>query len=120
VSYLYDPLHPAVLRLIRGVIDSAVRAGIEVSVCGEMAADPISAVLLVGMGVRELSMSPHRIPRIKEVLRGVSAVQAERWAQEALGLPSAEEIHVWAEENLKFAEFTAPAPRASVALDRTG
>jgi phosphotransferase system enzyme I (PtsI) len=120
VSYLYNPLHPAVLRLIRGVIDSAVRAGIEVSVCGEMAADPISAVLLVGMGVREFSMSPHRIPRIKEVLRGVSAVQAERWAQEALGLPSAEEIHVWAEKNLKFAEFTPPAPRASVALDRTG
>ncbi|MDP6482842.1 MAG: phosphoenolpyruvate--protein phosphotransferase [Nitrospinota bacterium] len=120
VSYLYDPLHPAVLRLIRGVIDSAVQAGIEVSVCGEMAADPTSAALLVGMGIRELSMSPHRIPRIKEVLRGVSAAQAERWAQEALGLPSAEEIHVWAERNLKFSEFTARTPRASVALDRTG
>ena len=74
----------------------------------------------VGVDLRELSMSPHRIPRIKEVLRRGSAVQAERWAQEALGLPSAEEIHVWAEKNLEFSEFTAPAPRASVALGRTG
>ena len=72
------------------------------------------------MGVRELSMSPYWIPRIKEVLRGVSAAQAERWAKEVLDLPSAEEIHAWVGKNLNLMNSTAPASRASVALDRTG
>jgi phosphotransferase system enzyme I (PtsI) len=102
VSYLYDPLHPAVLRLVGGVVRAAREAGIDVSVCGEMAADPISAALLVGMGVRELSMNPHAVPRIKEVLRTITTAQAEAWTKKAMTIPSAEEVHEWAEENLCF------------------
>jgi phosphotransferase system enzyme I (PtsI) len=102
VSYLYDPLHPAVLRLISGVVRAARESGIDVSVCGEMAADPVSATLLVGMGVRELSMNPHAVPKIKEVLRSITTVQAEAWAEKAMTIPSTEEVHEWAKKNLIF------------------
>ncbi len=120
VSHLYDPLHPAVLRLIQGVVRAARQAGIGVSVCGEMAGDPAAAVLLVGMGVRELSMSPHSVPRVKEALRNISSAQAEGWAETALALPSAEQVHAWAEQNLRFEETAAPPSEASVAMGRTG
>ncbi|MFQ5914023.1 MAG: phosphoenolpyruvate--protein phosphotransferase [Nitrospinota bacterium] len=120
VSYLYDPLHPAVLRLIDRVVRAAHQAGIEASVCGEMAADPASAALLVGMGVRELSMSPHSVPRVKEVLRSISSVQAEAWAKEALAFSSAKEVHAWAERNLGFEELKAPPSKAPAAMGRAG
>ncbi|HEY9421818.1 MAG TPA: phosphoenolpyruvate--protein phosphotransferase [Thermoanaerobaculia bacterium] len=69
VASLYQPLHPAILRMLRFVIDSARAAGIEVSLCGEMAADPRFALLLVGLGLRRLSMSPRQIPEVKAWLR---------------------------------------------------
>jgi phosphotransferase system enzyme I (PtsI) len=69
VAHLYQPLHPAILRMLRFVIDSARAAGIEVSLCGEMAADPRFALLLIGLGLRRLSMSPRRIPEVKAWLR---------------------------------------------------
>ena len=69
VSYLYTPFHPAVLRLIKGVIDSAHSKGIPVSVCGEMASQLPCVPLLVGMGVDELSMNTHSIPRVKKLLK---------------------------------------------------
>jgi phosphoenolpyruvate-protein phosphotransferase (PTS system enzyme I) len=69
VSHLYQPLHPAILRMLRFVIDSARAAGIEISLCGEMAADPRFALLLIGLGLRRLSMSPRRIPEVKAWLR---------------------------------------------------
>jgi phosphotransferase system enzyme I (PtsI) len=69
VARLYQPLHPAILRMLRFVIDSARAAGIEVSLCGEMAADPRFAMLLVGLGLRRLSMSPRQIPEVKAWVR---------------------------------------------------
>ena len=73
VSSLYEPLHPAVLRTIAGIVAAGAAAGVPVSVCGEMASEPLNAVVLVGLGVRELSMSAAAIPRVKAVLRGVAA-----------------------------------------------
>lgn len=73
VASLYQPLHPAILRMLRFVIDSARAAGIEVSLCGEMAADPRYALLLVGLGLRRLSMSPRRIPEVKTWIRELTA-----------------------------------------------
>ncbi len=69
VSYLYEPLHPAVLRIIRGVVQSGHQAGIPVAICGEMAAEPIYAVVLLGLGLDEFSMNPVSIPKVKKVLR---------------------------------------------------
>src|SRR5256885_13990433 len=65
VSYLYEPLHPALLRLIKGVIDAGKAAGIPVSMCGEMASDPIYAIVLIGLGLEIFSMNPANVPGIK-------------------------------------------------------
>lgn len=65
VAYLYNPLHPAVLRLIQFTVEAALRARIAVSVCGEIAGDPRFTALLIGLGVRELSMTPKALPRVK-------------------------------------------------------
>ncbi len=69
VSYLYEPLHPAVLRIIRWVVQSGHQVGIPVAICGEMAAEPIYAVVLLGLGLDEFSMNPASIPKVKKVLR---------------------------------------------------
>lgn len=72
VASLYQPLHPAILRMLRFVIDSARAEGIEVSLCGEMAADSRFALLLIGLGLRRLSMSPRQIPAVKTWIREAS------------------------------------------------
>jgi phosphotransferase system enzyme I (PtsI) len=69
VSYLYEPLHPAILRIIRGVVQSAHQARIPVAICGEMAAEPAYALILLGLGLDEFSMNPVSIPKVKKVLR---------------------------------------------------
>jgi len=69
VSYLYEPLHPAILRIIRGVVQSAHQAGISVAICGEMAAEPNYALVLLGLGLDEFSMNPVSIPKVKKMLR---------------------------------------------------
>jgi phosphotransferase system enzyme I (PtsI) len=92
VSYLYKPLHPGVLRLIRSVIHAGTKAGKEVAVCGEMAADPLSALVLLGFGLRTFSMNPIFIPRVKKALRSVDAKFAETVAEEAMKLKSAQAI----------------------------
>ncbi|HEY9055131.1 MAG TPA: phosphoenolpyruvate--protein phosphotransferase [Rectinemataceae bacterium] len=84
VSYLHDPLHPAVLRLIKMTIDAARNAGIEVGLCGEMGADPAAAALLVGMGLRELSMSAVSIPAVKSLLRSLELAEVEAIAAQVM------------------------------------
>lgn len=72
VSYLYQPLHPAVLRSIKHVVDAGHRAGIEVSLCGEVAADPFCVPILMGMEVDSISLTPQAIPGIKRIIRQAS------------------------------------------------
>ena len=81
VAYLYDPLHPAVLRLIQFSAEAALRARIPVSICGEMAGDPRYTALLLGLGFRELSMISANIPRVKQRIREMDLVAANRRAQ---------------------------------------
>jgi phosphotransferase system enzyme I (PtsI) len=111
VASLYEPLHPAVLRTIAGIVAAGAMAGLPVSVCGEMASDPLHAVVLVGLGVHELSMSASAIPRVKTVLRSVAAEDARRLASIAMGLPTAAAIETMLRREL--AGTLAPAPAAS-------
>ena len=71
VSFLYEPLHPAVIRLIKRVVDEAHAHRIEVALCGEMAGEPLYAPVLLGLGLDEISMNPYSIPRAKKVIRGL-------------------------------------------------
>jgi phosphoenolpyruvate-protein kinase (PTS system EI component) len=89
-SLLAEP-QPAVLRLIEATVAAAAAHRRWVGVCGEMAGDPASAVLLVGLGVSELSMAPRLVPEVKQALRGVSLEQAQAAAQQALRATSAEQ-----------------------------
>ena len=81
VAHLYNPLHPAVLRLIQFTIEAALRRGMPVSVCGEMAGDPRFSALLLGLGLRNLSMAPRNIPRVKQRVRSLDVVAATRRAR---------------------------------------
>jgi phosphotransferase system enzyme I (PtsI) len=78
VAHLYNPLHPAVLRLIQFAVEAAAQRQIPISVCGEIAGDPRYAALLLGLGLRELSMAPSNIPRVKQRIRALDMVAATR------------------------------------------
>ncbi len=84
VADLYNPYHPAVLRLIQFTIAAAWRANIPVSLCGELAGNPRSTALLLGLGLREFSMSPSRLLQVKQEIRNLSMPQAVAFAQEVL------------------------------------
>ena len=88
-NYLYEPLHPAILRLIQRALESAHHAGIKVTVCGEIAADPLAGVLLLGLGVDAFSVSPVSISETKRIIRATSYAEAKAVAEEALTLPTA-------------------------------
>jgi len=92
VSYLYEPLHPAILRLIRRVVDGGHDAGIPVAMCGEMAGEPLYAYVLLGLGVDEWSMNATSIPRVKRILRKSVAYEAREFVAELLVHPTAADI----------------------------
>jgi phosphotransferase system enzyme I (PtsI) len=92
LAHLYQPLHPAVLRTLKTIVDAARAAGISVAICGQMAGDPLMTWVLIGLGLRELSMDPDRIPLVKMVVRGSSLAEAEALASTALALESEVEI----------------------------
>ena len=93
VSYLYDPLHPAILRLVKNVIDASVaKEGCFTGMCGEMAGDPYATLILLGMGMHEFSMSASSIPQIKKIIRSVTFEEAKAIADEALSMTSSAEI----------------------------
>ena len=85
-----DPLHPAVLRLIQLAVDASRRAGIDLSVCGEMAGDPASALALTGLGIRSLSMAGSSLPAVRRAIREVAASDLEAAGAAALDDPSAQ------------------------------
>jgi phosphoenolpyruvate-protein phosphotransferase len=92
VAEWYQPLHPAVLRLVAATVDAANRAGKWAAICGEIAADPLAAPLFVAMGVRELSMTPASIPAVKQAIRRLRKADAEVLLSEALKLKEAAEV----------------------------
>jgi phosphoenolpyruvate-protein kinase (PTS system EI component) len=92
VASLYEPLHPAVLKAIALTVRAAKRAGKRVSMCGEMAADPLCTLVLLGMGLDELSMEPFFVPVIKSVVRSLSYSASKRLTQEVLHLQTIQEV----------------------------
>jgi phosphoenolpyruvate-protein kinase (PTS system EI component) len=92
VAPLYEPLHPAVLRAINYVARAARDAGKPVSICGEMAADPMCTLALVGIGLENLSMGPFFVPVIKRLVRAVDFRVAQRLAEAALELGTVKEV----------------------------
>ncbi|OGD13413.1 MAG: phosphoenolpyruvate--protein phosphotransferase [Candidatus Aminicenantes bacterium RBG_16_66_30] len=100
VTHLFKPFHPAVLRLIRSVIQAARKAEKDVVVCGEMAADTLGAIVLLGFGLRTFSMNPIFIPRIKKALRSIECKTAERIVEETMKLRSAQEIEEYVTEEV--------------------
>jgi phosphotransferase system enzyme I (PtsI) len=91
VSYLYEPLHPAIVRNIKRVVDIAHAEGIEVGICGEMAADPLYTLIFLGLGLDVLSMHPLAVPRIKKVLRRCTRTEGEALLKEVLQFTTAKE-----------------------------
>jgi phosphotransferase system enzyme I (PtsI) len=92
ISRLYEPVHPALLRTIRGVVRAAERRGIPVSLCGEMASDPVMLPVLVGLGLRDFSMSPTAIPAARRVILRLSCADARRLAARVMRLATVGEI----------------------------
>jgi phosphotransferase system enzyme I (PtsI) len=92
IAHLYEPTHPAIVRLIKSTVDAAHHQKISVSVCGEMASDPVLTALLLGLGVDEFSTSPPLIPAVKFLIRRLKLGEARDLAQYALGCESASEI----------------------------
>ena len=92
IAYLYQPFHPGVLRLIKMVIDNAHKANIPVGMCGEMAGDPFSSVLLAGLGLDEFSMSPSALLEVRKILRETSLEEAQAFAAHCLTFNSSKKI----------------------------
>jgi phosphotransferase system enzyme I (PtsI) len=92
VAYLYDPLHLGILRSLKMIIQNAHNAGISVGMCGEMAGDPLYTLILLGLGLDEFSMSSFGIPRIKQIIRSTSILEAEEFVGRVMELESSEAI----------------------------
>jgi phosphoenolpyruvate-protein phosphotransferase len=93
VAHLYDPLHPAVLSLIDRSARAGARARIPVSLCGELASNPLAVPILIGLGIQELSSAPSAVPIVKEIVHGLDSGEVEEDARQALEAGTAEEVH---------------------------
>ncbi len=100
VAYLYDPFHPAVLRIIKTVADAANKAGVSVAVCGEMAGEPEYALILLGFGIRSLSMNAFSILRVKRLVRSVSYAEAKKICKTIVGFATAKEVETYITQKL--------------------
>ena len=101
VAYLCEPLSPAIFRVLQMVLEACARTGTPVTLCGEMAGQPRSALVLFGMGLRRFSMSPAFIPTVKNLLAGVTTAQAERFAHHVLQLSTSDEIRSYLTARLR-------------------
>jgi phosphoenolpyruvate-protein phosphotransferase (PTS system enzyme I) len=101
VAALYSAGDPAVLRLIDMVVKAANKYGIGVNVCGEMSGEPVYTMLLLGMGLRQLSVTPHNIPEIKKIIRSVSLEESEAVAREALRMETARDVNSYLREQTR-------------------
>ncbi len=92
VAHLYEPLHPAVLRSIQRTVEAAHAHKRWVGICGEMASDPAAAILLVGLGLDEISVGAYLLPEVKRIIRGIDYKEARAWAAQAAALSTTEEV----------------------------
>jgi phosphotransferase system enzyme I (PtsI) len=92
IAHLYEPTHPAILRMLKQVVDSGEKMGVSVSVCGEIAGDPLLVMVLVGLGMRELSMAATAIPEVKKLIRSISLKDVRLMASEVLSMSTGEEV----------------------------
>ncbi len=115
VAYLYRPLHLGVLRLIQASVEGARAAGIECAMCGEMAGDPAYALVLLALGLDELSMNPSDIPPVKRVIRSAELCDAKKLLEAAMAFSSHDEIerYVMAEMRKRFPQLITDAGRAA-------
>jgi len=101
VAYMYQPLHPAILKMIQQVVIAGKQAGIPVAVCGEMAGDPLCVSMLLGMGIGELSMTTRAIPVIKKLIRSISLKEAHEDFHNMAGLSTAREMRAYILDRMK-------------------
>jgi phosphotransferase system enzyme I (PtsI) len=92
VSHCYNASHPAVLRALRDIVRACKNAEVECSLCGEMAGQPLYTLFLIGIGLRQLSMAPAKIPEVKKLIRLVAATKAKRVARRALGFDTERQV----------------------------
>ncbi len=98
VTYLYEPLHPAVLRLIKRIVDQAHKAKIRVAMCGEMAGDPLCCLILLGMQLDELSMNHLAIPRIKRIIQQSTLADSQKLLNQAMSYNNAIEVRAYVQD----------------------
>ena len=123
VSYLYQPLHPAILRSIRQTVETAHAAGIWVGLCGEMGSETRLAEVLLGLGLDEISMHGAALPKIKQVIRWTNFEEARRVVDHLISLPTAEEANLWLAEYIaerKRRRHAEGPDRPPAAADPTG
>ena len=101
VAYMYQPFHPAILRMIRQVVSAAKDAEIEVALCGEMAGDPLCISILLGIGIDRLSMNARAIPLIKKMVRAIPMEQAKADLKKIMALNTAKEVRAYILEGTK-------------------
>ncbi len=101
VAYLYQPLHPGIIRLIHQTVNAAHNANKEVGICGEIAGEAVNALLLIGLNIDELSMSPAVIPEVKSLIRQISYKDAQQIAKRILLCKNTEDIKVILEQEIK-------------------
>jgi phosphoenolpyruvate-protein phosphotransferase (PTS system enzyme I) len=100
IADLYQAVDPSVLRMIQKCVEAGTAGNIEVSVCGDMSSDPASALLLVGLGIRVLSVPPASVPQIKKAIRSVSLSECQAMAWKALRLDTAREVDAFLQHQL--------------------
>ena len=106
VADLYRPLHPAILRMLKLIVDNANRAGIEVGMCGEMAGDTKMTAVLLGCGLRRLSVSPRRMPTVKRQVRGLMSATLSEMTQACSNLATAAEVEDFLKTSLEEAKIS--------------
>ena len=107
VTYLYEPLHPAILRMIKQVVDAGHNAGIKVAMCGEMAGDPLCTPILLGLKLDGLSMTPLAVPRVKNIIRNSTVRESGKLLEEVMAFSTAGEIKEYVKDYMaeRFPDF---------------
>jgi len=101
VAYMYQPFHPALIRMIQQVVNAARDAGISVSVCGEMAGDPFCVCILLSLGINELSMNARAIPIIKKIIRTISIEEVRADFENVMRMSTAKEVQAHVSDRMK-------------------